>query len=263
MKTSSSDGSTARTSASASTGRIAVAKASTAAVPRWPAGRAAGRRTCGRRPRRRVRRPRPPQRGRLRRHHFDEAARQLLPKAPGLVHRQHLPFVHQRNARTPLRFIEVGRGHHDGDAARQELRQQLPELPARDGIDTGRRLVQHDERRLVDERARQRQLLFHPARELAGQAVAERREPRHLQELLAARAVVADAVQLGEELDVLVDGQVAVQREALGQVAHALRHLGALADRDRRPARAPCRRPGATGRTAAGSRWSCRRRRAR
>ena len=53
----------------------------------------------------------------------------------------------------------------------EELRQELPELPARHRIHARRRLVEHEERRLVHERARQRQLLLHAARQ-------PRRQPR-------------------------------------------------------------------------------------
>ena len=48
---------------------------------------------------------------------------------------------------------------------------------------------------------------------------AERRQLRHLEQAIAPRAVVAHAVNLGEERDVLVDAQIAVQAEALRQVA--------------------------------------------
>ena len=93
--------------------------------------------------------------------------------------------MQQRHARAALGLVEIRRGHHDRDALAQELRQQLPELAARHRIDAGRRLVEQDERRLVDERAGERQLLLHAARQLAGQPRAERRELRHLEQPVA------------------------------------------------------------------------------
>ena len=65
---------------------------------------------------------------------------------------------------------------------------------------------------------------------------------------VAARLVVAHAVDLGEELDVLVDGQVAVEAEALRQVADALGDAARARAPDRARARAPspasaCSRP--------------------
>ena len=102
---------------------------------------------------------------------------------------------------------------------RQKFGEQLPELAARDRIDAGRRLVEEDERRLVDERARQRQLLLHAARQLLRQPAAERRQAGQLEQAIARGGVVAQAVDLCEEGDVLVDAEVAVKAESLRQVA--------------------------------------------
>ena len=136
-----------------------------------------------------------------------------------LVEREHLALVQQRDARAALGFVEVRRRHQDGDALREELRQQLPELAARHRVDAGRRLVEHDDLRLVDQRAGQRELLLHAAGELVGEPAAELRELRHLEQAIAPRVEVAHAVDLGEERDVLVDAEIAVEREALRQVA--------------------------------------------
>src|SRR6185436_4226063 len=105
------------------------------------------------------------------------------------------------------------------DALREKLRQQLPEFAARYRIDAGGRLVEHDHRRLVHQRAGQRELLLHAAGELIGQAPAELRELRHVEQPIAARVKVADTVDLREEGDVFVDAQVAVERETLREVA--------------------------------------------
>ena len=73
--------------------------------------------------------------------------------------------------------------------------------------------------RLVHQRARQGELLLHAAGQPVGEPVPEWRELRHVEQAVAARLVVAHAVDLGEERDVLVDGQVAVQAESLREVA--------------------------------------------
>jgi hypothetical protein len=96
-----------------------------------------------------------------------------------------------------------------------------------------RRLVQHHQLGLMDEGAGERQLLLHAAREAFGQPLAERSQARHLEQLLAAWPEVSHPVDLGEELDVLVDGQVAIKREPLRQVAHALGDEAVLAGRVR------------------------------
>ena len=98
-------------------------------------------------------------------------------------------------------------------------RQQLPELAARDGIDAGRRLVEQDHIRLVHQGAGESELLLHAAGQPIGQARSKLGELRDLEQPLAPRGVVDNAVDLGEERDVLVDAEIAVQAEALRQVA--------------------------------------------
>src|SRR5688572_9589933 len=71
----------------------------------------------------------------------------------------------------------------------------------------------------MHERARQRELLLHAAGQLIGKTPAEFRQLRHVEEAIAAPAKIADTVNLGEERDVLVDAQVAVEREALREIA--------------------------------------------
>ena len=156
----------------------------------------------------------------------------------GLIERQHLAFVQQRDARAALGFVEVRRRHQDGDALGQKLRQQLPELAARHRIDAGGRLVEHDHLRLVDQRAGQRELLLHAAGQLIGEPPAESRQLRHLEQAIAARVEVAHAVDLREERDVLVDAEVAVEREALRQVADRAGDVAVLLRPD------PCRARG-------------------
>jgi hypothetical protein len=77
----------------------------------------------------------------------------------------------------------------------------------------------------VDEGAGEGELLLHPARQTLGQPIAKRRETHQLEQAVASRPPVVDAVQLGEEADVLVHREIAVEREALGEVADAAREL--------------------------------------
>ena len=108
-----------------------------------------------------------------------------------LVEGQDAALAHQRDARAALGFVEVGRGHDDRDALRQELGEQAPEFAARHRVDAGGRLVEQDDLRLVDQRARQRELLLHAARQAVGEPRAERRQLHHLEQPVAALAVVA------------------------------------------------------------------------
>ncbi len=109
----------------------------------------------------------------------------------------------------------------------------------------------------VDEGAGQGQLLPHAAGQPFGQTPPERGQPGKGQELFAAGPEIAAAVDLGEELDVLVHGQVAVQAEALRQVPDPAQGRsaggGSVPARERRPdpsSAAGCR-------TACGSGSSC------
>ena len=101
--------------------------------------------------------------------HLEERARQRRAQRVGTIEREQPSLVQQRDAGAALRLVEIRRRHHDRDALRQKLRQQLPELAPRHRIDAGRRLVEHDQRRLVDERAGERQLLLHAARQPIGE----------------------------------------------------------------------------------------------
>ena len=69
-----------------------------------------------------------------------------------------------------LGFVQVRRRHHDRQPCGQELRQQLPELAPRHRIDAGRRFVEQQQLRLVDQRAGERELLLHAAGQAVGAA---------------------------------------------------------------------------------------------
>ena len=86
------------------------------------------------------------------------------------VEREQASLVQQRDTVAALGLVEVRRADENRDALLEKLGEQLPELAPRDRIDAGGRLVEQDDARLVDERARQRQLLLHPAGQPVGQA---------------------------------------------------------------------------------------------
>ena len=71
----------------------------------------------------------------------------------------------------------------------------------------------------MNQRAGERELLLHAAGQAVGAPFAERRQLGHREQAIALGGVAADAVNLRLERDVLVDGQVAVEREPLRQVA--------------------------------------------
>ena len=147
--------------------------------------------------------------------HFEEDS--LFERAESLrsIGREELAPVDERDPVAPLRLVEVRRRQNDGEPFTLEPREKLPEVPARNGIDAGRGLVQNQKLGSVDERAGESELLLHPAREPLGQTTAEGGESHGVEELVSSSAIVANPVDLGEERDVLVDAEIAVEREAL------------------------------------------------
>ncbi len=102
-----------------------------------------------------------------------------------------------------------------------------------------------------------------PPESRSARRFAEGSQAGEVEKLLAALAEVADEVDLGEELDVLVDGQVAVKAEPLRQVADPVLDLPALPDDVVAQDRGLARRGRRGARRACGSSSSCRRRRVR
>ena len=99
---------------------------------------------------------------------------------------------------------------------------QVPELPARQGIDAGGGLVEDQQVRVVDQRAAQAELLLHAARQLAGRAVGKRRQPGAGEQAASAgRAPRRLAEQAAEEVDVLGHRERRVE-----VLAQSLRHVG-------------------------------------
>ena len=68
-----------------------------------------------------------------------------LGRSPGLAN---LPPVDQGEPTASLGFIEVRRRHQDGQARGGEVGKSVPELPPRDRIHAGRRLVEQQHARL-------------------------------------------------------------------------------------------------------------------
>ena len=122
-----------------------------------------------------------------------------------------------------LGLVHVQRREQDRHAATHDERvDDRPEVAPRDRVDARRRLVQQQYVGQVDQRADQRELLAHPARELAGRAIEKRSEAGHVEQ---ARPVVLVLrarypAEVAEELDILGHGERVVQVEP-----EALRHV--------------------------------------
>ena len=106
---------------------------------------------------------------------------------------------------------------------------QFPELPARQRIDAGRRLVEDQKIGIVDQRAAQAEFLPHAAGKLLRRPVRERLQAGAVQQLGDAPLpfVAGLSEQPREKLDVLADAEIGIKVPA-----QSLRHVGdARADR--------------------------------
>ena len=114
-----------------------------------------------------------------------------------------------------------------------QLKEQIPQLPARDGIDAGRRLVEEKHTRFVDEGAGHGEALAPATGEQGGPPVEVGFEVRERDEFVAAlpQPITAQTVKAAEEQQVLVHGQFIVERKLLRHVTdRALEPVGLAHD---------------------------------
>ena len=144
---------------------------------------------------------------------------------------QNRAVIHGDQPVKALRLVHIGGGHqntHPGPVL-ADVGDQVPELRPGERVDAGRRLVEDQEIRIMDQRAAKAELLFHAARQLAGWPVEERVQPGCVGQAVDPPAPLGRVMseQAGDELQILLD------RESRGKVlAEALRHIGDIrADR--------------------------------
>ena len=85
-------------------------------------------------------------------------------KARGEALASKRPAIDKADIGAALRFIHVMRGDENRDAAVAQIVEQIPHLLAMHRIEARRRFIQKKQRRLVHQRARDRQQLPHAAR---------------------------------------------------------------------------------------------------
>ena len=154
---------------------------------------------------------------------LDEAALDPALDVLGRVGEDDVSRVHEGHARAALGLVHVGGGHEDRDPAPVEPREDAPELASRHRVHAGRRLVQEDHVRLVDERRRERELLLHPAGEELRLPVLEPGQPGEGEQVAGALRLLRarHAPKLREEVEVLGNREVGIQAEPLRHVARA------------------------------------------
>ena len=103
--------------------------------------------------------------------------------------------VDDRHAIAALGLVQVVRRHEHGRAAVRQVVDQPPELAARHRIDAAGRLVEKDDRRLVQQRAAERQPLPPAAGQVARELALASAESGHLEHELPPRARAARRVR--------------------------------------------------------------------
>ncbi len=144
---------------------------------------------------------------------------------------QHAREVDVPHLAAALGLVHVVGGDEEGDVLRREVEEEVPQLAAGDRIDAGRGLVEKEDARPVHHGGGERQALLPTARELAGQPGAVRADAGQLDRPLAALLEdrPLEAVDVGEEVEVLEHREVLVERELLRHVADAAADLLAVA----------------------------------
>src|SRR5581483_1858420 len=133
-------------------------------------------------------------------------------KGGGSIAADHASAVHHAHAVGALGFIHVGRRYQNRETFTDQLIENRPEIAPGNRIHAIGRLVQKQHAGLMQQRAHERELLFHAAGKLGGLALAERLHASHLKQLRAQFLALApdDSEQVAIERHVLVHRQIAV-----------------------------------------------------
>src|SRR6266550_5671955 len=160
----------------------------------------------------------------------------------GRTERHDLALVDDADAVRFLCLLEVVGGQEDRRPARPpHLAEVLPERATSRNIEAGRRLVEKEDLRVVQEAAHDLELASHPARERLDRLVDVARDAQKLGELLDLRAVAAshqrvgrrvrkDAVENGVEAHILLGREVLVEARPLEDDPDLPAHGARLAD---------------------------------
>ena len=110
-----------------------------------------------------------------------------------------------------LGLVHVVGGDEHGHAVGGQPVDLVPELAPRLGVDAGGRLVEQEELRRVHDAGGERQALLPAARQRAGELPAARGQAEAVERLGDLGARVGQAVEPGDEVEVLLDREVLVE----------------------------------------------------
>ena len=132
------------------------------------------------------------------------------------------PLVAECDAVATLRLVHIRGRYEDGYPFGFQFRKHIPELAARNGVHTRCRLVQKQNRRTVNQCARQREFLFHTARQFSRTARFERLYLPINRSHKVVRLLDPRTEQSRKEIQILLDRQIGIEREPPGHIAHPL-----------------------------------------
>ena len=128
-----------------------------------------------------------------------------------------------------LRLVDVLRRHQERPALVAQAVELFPDAGPEERVDPGRRFVEEQHRRVMDQRAGQLEPALHATRQGTGTPPADVPQVDQLQDL--ARTTMAgppqDAEQRRHEVDVLARAQVRVEHERAGACTRSARASGA------------------------------------
>ena len=132
------------------------------------------------------------------------------------------------NMPAPLRLVQIRGAEQNRQALLvHKLEDDLPQLPARKGIDADGWLVEKQEFRRANQRASQSEFLLHSARKPSGEATGERSQSRHVHQTRVnlAALIGSDAMQIGVKIQILLNVKIFIQPESLRHVSNARLNL--------------------------------------
>ena len=122
----------------------------------------------------------------------------------------------------PLGFIEVMGGHHNCAALCAPLVEQAPHAIGNLRIQAGSRFVEQENRRIVEQRARERDLLPHPFRQLRAARRCGVGEIEGVDDAIDRPLRSGERVQTGVDSQVFANGQPIPEPGRLGEKSDAL-----------------------------------------
>src|SRR4051794_29279837 len=96
----------------------------------------------------------------------------------------------------------------------------FPEISPRLWVDAGRRLIEQQQLRGVNETRREGEALFPAARKFAGELSAAILQTQTFQTMLHRRPAIRHVIDSRDKIEVLADAQVFIVAESLRHVAH-------------------------------------------